>query len=156
MAHVFLIGFMAAGKTSVGRALAASTGRIFIDLDDAVQSMDPGEPVPALVARDLPEFRRREAQALARLCAAPEAMVIATGGGAATFGDNLERMRAAGLVIALGVDAGEAAPTRSSTPWGSRSTTWSRRSGTSSACGAGCRRRIATRPCSRSARARTR
>ena len=52
---------MAAGKTSVGRALAAATGRRFVDLDDA-DRREAGEPVAALVARDEPEFRRREAR----------------------------------------------------------------------------------------------
>ncbi|MDQ3296888.1 MAG: bifunctional shikimate kinase/3-dehydroquinate synthase [Myxococcota bacterium] len=109
MPPLFLIGFMAAGKTSVGRNIAATTGRWFVDLDDAVASMDPGgEPVAKLVARDLPEFRRREATALAKLCAAAEDIVIATGGGAATFGDNIDRMRASGLVVALGVEVTEA------------------------------------------------
>lgn len=101
---LFLIGFMAAGKTSVGRALAAATNRRFVDLDDLVA--EAGEPVAQLVARDLAEFRQREAAALARVLA--EDAVIATGGGAATFGDNLARMRAAGLVVALDVDVDEA------------------------------------------------
>ena len=101
---LFLIGFMAAGKTSVGRALAAATNRTFVDLDDVVAAM--GEPVAQLVARDLAEFRRREAAALVTLLG--QDAVIATGGGAATYGDNLDRMRAAGLVVALGVDVDEA------------------------------------------------
>ena len=105
---LFVIGFMAAGKTSVGRALAAATRRRFVDLDDVIAAM--GEPVAQLVARDEPEFRRREAAALAQVIAdAGDAPVIATGGGAATFGDNLARMRAAGLVVALNVDLDEAA-----------------------------------------------
>lgn len=109
---LLLVGFMAAGKTSVGRAIAAATGRRFVDLDDAIAAM--GEPAAALVARDEPEFRRREAATLAAQLAAAAAdpagpgAVIATGGGAAASGDNLERMRAAGLVIALGVDVAEA------------------------------------------------
>jgi shikimate kinase / 3-dehydroquinate synthase len=103
---VFLIGFMAAGKTSVGRAIASATGRRFVDLDDAVAAA--GTPVAELVARDEPEFRRREAAALAKLIAAGDDAVIATGGGAAAHGDNLARMRAAGLVVALGVDVAEA------------------------------------------------
>lgn len=107
MAALFLIGFMAAGKTSVGRAIAARTGRRFVDLDDAIAAM--GEPVAALVARDEPEFRRREAAALAHQIAHGGDLVVATGGGAATFGDNLAQMRGAGLVIALGVDVDEAA-----------------------------------------------
>ncbi|HEU0037574.1 MAG TPA: bifunctional shikimate kinase/3-dehydroquinate synthase [Kofleriaceae bacterium] len=105
MAPLFLIGFMAAGKTSVGRAIAAASGRAFVDLDDAIAAM--GEPVAELVARDEPEFRRREARALAELCTRDD-LVIATGGGAAAYGDNLERMRGAGLVVALGVDVDEA------------------------------------------------
>jgi shikimate kinase/3-dehydroquinate synthase len=104
LAPLFLVGFMAAGKTSVGRAIAAATGRRFVDLDDEIAAM--GEPPAALVARDEAEFRRREAAALAALIAGAGGggggLVIATGGGAAAFGDNLERMRAAGLVIALG------------------------------------------------------
>ncbi|HSK02886.1 MAG TPA: shikimate kinase, partial [Kofleriaceae bacterium] len=64
-APLFLVGFMAAGKTSVGRAIAAATGRRFVDLDDEIAAM--GEPPAALVARDEAEFRRREAAALAAL-----------------------------------------------------------------------------------------
>jgi shikimate kinase/3-dehydroquinate synthase len=107
LAPLFLIGFMAAGKTSVGRAIAAATGRRFVDLDDVIA--EAGVPVATLVARDEPEFRRREAAALARtIAAAADGCVIATGGGAAAYGDNLARMRAAGLVVALGVDVPEA------------------------------------------------
>ncbi|HEY3802078.1 MAG TPA: 3-dehydroquinate synthase [Kofleriaceae bacterium] len=106
-APLFLIGFMAAGKTSVGRSIARAQGRRFVDLDDEIAAM--GEPVAALVARDEAEFRRREASALATAIGdAGDGPVVATGGGAASFGDNLDRMRAAGLVIALGVDVGEA------------------------------------------------
>lgn len=108
MPPLFLIGFMAAGKSSVGAALAAATGRRFVDLDDVIAAM--GEPVASLVARDEPEFRRREARAVSDMSdpGAASDVVIATGGGAAAFGDNLARMREAGLVVALGVDVGEA------------------------------------------------
>ena len=106
VAPLFLIGFMAAGKTSVGRAIAAATRRRFVDLDDAIAAT--GTHVATLVARDEAEFRRREAQALAKAITTGEGAVIATGGGAAAHGDNLARMRAAGLVVALGVDVAEA------------------------------------------------
>jgi shikimate kinase/3-dehydroquinate synthase len=98
VAPLFLIGFMAAGKTSVGRAIAGATGRRFVDLDEVIAL--GGIPVATLVARDEPEFRQREAAA--------HGPVIATGGGAAAYGDNLARMRAAGLVVALGVDVADA------------------------------------------------
>jgi shikimate kinase/3-dehydroquinate synthase len=102
VAPVFLIGFPAAGKTSVGRGVAAALGRPFVDLDDAIAAA-AGQPVPALVAADEPAFRQREAAALATLAARGDAPIVATGGGAAAHGDNLARMRAAGAVIALDV-----------------------------------------------------
>ena len=95
---------MAAGKSSVGAALAKATGRRFVDLDDVIDVKDVGS-VAALVARDEPEFRRREASALASMIAASaDGPIVATGGGAAAHGDNMDRMRAAGCVVALGVD----------------------------------------------------
>ncbi|MBV8759042.1 MAG: 3-dehydroquinate synthase [Deltaproteobacteria bacterium] len=106
-APLFLIGFMAAGKTSVGRALAQATGRRFVDLDDVIA--EGGEPVATLVARDEADFRRLEAAALARVIDdATDNPVIATGGGCAAHGDNLARMKHAGLVVALGVDVADA------------------------------------------------
>src|SRR5262245_43781491 len=111
---LFLVGFMGAGKTTVGKLVAARRGRRFVDLDDEIAAAG-GAPTAALVARDEPAFRRLEAAALARLIAAGAAgrdpLVIATGGGAAAHGDNLDRMRAAGLVVTLSVSP-EAVRTR--------------------------------------------
>ncbi|HEY5949222.1 MAG TPA: 3-dehydroquinate synthase [Kofleriaceae bacterium] len=101
-APLFLVGFMAAGKTTVGRLLAQATGRRFIDLDDVIA--EQGEAVAELVARDEAEFRRREAEALALVIEDGHGCVIATGGGCAAYGDNMTKMRAAGLVVALDVD----------------------------------------------------
>jgi shikimate kinase/3-dehydroquinate synthase len=106
---LFLIGFMAAGKTSVGRAIAVATDRVFVDLDDEIGKA--GESAASLVARDEPEFRRREAGALIDVIRAGTGArdyVLATGGGAAAYGDNLDKMRQAGCVIALGVDLEDA------------------------------------------------
>ncbi|HTJ43869.1 MAG TPA: 3-dehydroquinate synthase [Kofleriaceae bacterium] len=106
---LFLIGFMAAGKSTVGRAAAISLGRRFVDLDDEI-AKDLDEPPAALVARDEPAFRRAEAAALARVIqdSTKYDLVIATGGGAAAHPGNLERMREAGVVIALTVSLDEA------------------------------------------------
>ena len=96
-APLFLIGFMAAGKTTVGRAVAKTANRRFVDLDDHLDT--------SLAGTDEAEFRRREQAALRELIdGASDGLVIATGGGAAAYGDNLARMRAAGCVVTLGVD----------------------------------------------------
>jgi len=118
---LFLVGFMAAGKTTVGRLVAAALGRRFVDLDDEIARV-AGEPAARLVARDEPAFRRHEAVALARLAAAAaetdDGPVIATGGGAAADPDNLAVMRGAGLVVALAVSLAESR--RRAGPPGSR------------------------------------
>src|SRR5262245_25293862 len=101
---LFLVGFMGAGKTTVGALVAERRGRRFVDLDDEIARLG-GAPTAQLVARDEAAFRRLEAEALATLIAAGDDLVIATGGGAAAYGDNLVRMRAAGLVIALTASA---------------------------------------------------
>ena len=106
MAALFLIGFMASGKTTVGRLLAAHTGRPFIDLDDAVAA-SLSEPIAELIKRDEPAFRRRETAELERAIEFGD-VVIATGGGCGANPANVELMRAAGVVIALGVDVSEA------------------------------------------------
>jgi shikimate kinase / 3-dehydroquinate synthase len=96
-APLFLIGFMAAGKSTVGRAIAQRGNRRFVDLDDLLDT--------SLAGSNEAEFRRREQAALHQLIkTASDGPVIATGGGAAAYDDNLARMRAAGCVVALGVD----------------------------------------------------
>lgn len=87
------------GKSTLGRAYAAATGRPFIDLDDLAEEI-AGEPIAAMFARDPDEFRRAEAQALNEACRIPEA-IVACGGGTPCHGDNMSRMLAAGNVVLL-------------------------------------------------------
>jgi 3-dehydroquinate synthase len=102
MRSVFLIGFMAAGKTTAGRLLAERMALPFVDLDDVVADL-AGMSVPDIFEqRGEAEFRRLEGEALARIVARAPA-VVATGGGTPCHGDALERMRGSGLVIALAV-----------------------------------------------------
>ena len=107
MEPLFLIGFAAAGKSTVGRRLAARWSRRFFDLDEVIEE-EAGEPVPALVARDQARFRKIEAAALRYVIDDADrhgdGPVIACGGGAAAHGNNLARMREAGLVVTLSID----------------------------------------------------
>jgi len=83
---VALVGFMGAGKTAVGRALAALWGRPFVDLDEAVRRRT-GRSAAAWIREEGEEpFRAREAAVLDAVLeegAASDAQpVIACGGGA--------------------------------------------------------------------------
>lgn len=97
---IFLIGFMAAGKSTVGPMLAERLGRRFVDLDARVEAA-AGRSIPAIFeAEGELGFRRREAAALRDACGERD-LVVSCGGGAPVFGDNLKRMRGAGLTAAL-------------------------------------------------------
>ena len=79
--RIALIGFMGAGKTTVGAILAARLGYTFVDTD-AVIEQRAGAPVAVLFReRGEPAFREMEAAALAEM-AGRRHVVIASGGGA--------------------------------------------------------------------------
>lgn len=80
---VFLVGFMGAGKTSVGRALGQRLNWIFEDLDDHIERRE--NRTVAEIFRDSgePEFRRAEHAALREVLGELSgARIIALGGGA--------------------------------------------------------------------------
>ena len=81
LARIVLVGFMGAGKTTVGRHLAALLGWEFVDLDDRIVAR-VGRPVAAIF-RDPgePAFREAEREAAIEL-AGRRCVVIAAGGGA--------------------------------------------------------------------------
>ncbi len=79
-----LVGFMGAGKSTVGPLLAARLGWTFVDLDDEIVAAS-GRTVAEMFATDGEEaFREKERAAAARACAR-ERIVLAAGGGAFTL-----------------------------------------------------------------------
>ncbi|MCC7494541.1 MAG: shikimate kinase [Fimbriimonadaceae bacterium] len=103
---VALIGFMAAGKSTVGRKLAAELGYQFVDTDDLTAEV-AGASIAEIFARHGEAgFRRFETEALARAVALPE-VVIACGGGVvrADFNVRLLRSRCMVVWLKIGVQA---------------------------------------------------
>lgn len=99
---VFLIGFMGSGKSAIGRALSALLGYEFIDLDEEIVAAT-GQPINALFDKfGEGHFREIEHQTLVSYSLV-NSTVIATGGGAPCFHDNLKIMEAAGDTIFLDV-----------------------------------------------------
>lgn len=97
---VFLVGFMGAGKTSVGRALGEHLNWVFEDLDDRIQQRE-GRTV-AEIFRDSgePAFRRAEHAALEQVLEELRggvARIVALGGGAFVQGDNAAMLLASGV-----------------------------------------------------------
>jgi shikimate kinase len=78
---IALAGFMGVGKTTVGRLLAEALGRPFYDTDSYVEAASGRSVEDYFLNDEEPEFRRREAEAVADLLN-KGAVVIALGGGA--------------------------------------------------------------------------
>lgn len=100
MRPVFLIGFMACGKTTLGRAIAAACPELgFVDLDDAIVRA-AGMSVPEIfAARGEVGFRQLEAGVLRTV--ACDDTVVACGGGTPCRKENMDFMLAAGTVVRL-------------------------------------------------------
>ena len=107
MSHLFLTGFMGAGKSTVGRLVAERLGRPFADTDAVIEERE-GLTVSALFeARGEEGFRIAEHAALEWLTSqAPH--VIATGGGVVLRPDNQALLKRAGTVVYLSVTPEEA------------------------------------------------
>ena len=100
---VFLVGYRGAGKTAVGRALAARLGWAFHDADAELESQVGATVADLFAAEGEAGFRDREAAVLADLVTRPR-VVIATGGGVVLRSANRDVLRT-GFVVWLTASA---------------------------------------------------
>ena len=100
-ARLLLVGMMGAGKTTVGRAVAAAKGWAYLDSDEEVAKAT-GETVPALFEhRGEAAFRAAEAEALRRAVTGGEPVVVSVAGGAVLDPANRELLGRSGTVVWL-------------------------------------------------------
>jgi len=85
---VYLVGFMGAGKTSVGRALAKRLDWRAVDIDELIEEQERATVADIFARHGEPYFRAAEQSVLAAQIATRHA-VVATGGG--TFADPTNR-----------------------------------------------------------------
>ena len=102
MTRIFLLGYMGAGKTTLGRALAASLGLEFIDLDNYIEGRFRKTISQIFSEKGEDEFREIERRMLHET-GEFENVVISTGGGTPCFFDNVEYMNSQGTTVFLDV-----------------------------------------------------
>ena len=100
-----MVGYMGVGKSSSGRRLARLMGVPFFDTDEALRSQHGGT-IPQLFAQHgQGGFRQLERKVLMDMATAHPDALISTGGGAACHADNMDFMRANGVVVYLKMGA---------------------------------------------------
>ena len=100
MIRVFLIGYMGAGKTTLGKAFARAMGLTFVDLDWYIEERFHKTVRQLFVERGEDGFRELERRMLHE-AAEFEDVVISTGGGTPCFFDNMDYMNAQGITVFL-------------------------------------------------------
>jgi shikimate kinase len=105
-ARVVLVGFMGAGKSTVGPLVARRLGWAFLDLDDDVEAA-AGRTVPEIFATDGEAAFRAAERAAAERASSRERLVLATGGGAFTVPETRSVLQRGALTVWLrcGLDA---------------------------------------------------
>ncbi len=102
--RIFLIGFMGSGKSSIGRKLASHMKVEFFDTDKLLEQKT-GVRIADYFARYGEQSFREEEKEILQKGWYPEDCVIATGGGAPCYADNMEWMSKHGKVIYLSLPA---------------------------------------------------
>jgi shikimate kinase len=97
---IFLIGFMASGKSYVGKKLAAAMDFDFHDLDDYIEKKENLSVTEIFEKKGEAFFRQKESEYLADFLTKKN-IIVATGGGCPCFFDNIDKMLNSGLVIYL-------------------------------------------------------
>lgn len=100
---IFLLGYMGCGKTTLGRAVADSSGVAFIDLDEYVEARAGMSISEIFASQGEAAFRSMEREMLRELAAREDGspMIVACGGGTPCFGDNMELMNCLGTTVHL-------------------------------------------------------
>jgi shikimate kinase len=98
--NIALTGFMAVGKSAVGRTLARKLGRRFVDLDRMIEKSEGMRVQDIFSRKGESYFRQAERQALAEVLGQEE-QVIATGGGVVIDEENLRLLRKRSFVVCL-------------------------------------------------------
>ena len=96
---LFLVGLPGSGKSTLGKQLAKRLDLLFIDLDDVIEAKAQ-QPIREIFAQQGEDyFREVEREALLNTISKNSDFVMATGGGAPCFFDNMLQMSQAGTTI---------------------------------------------------------
>ena len=98
--NIVLTGFMAVGKSAVGRKLALSLKRSFVDLDQAIEDREGAKVKEIFDRKGEAYFRRAEKETMKEVLSR-DGQVVATGGGTVMDSENLRLLKQRSVLISL-------------------------------------------------------
>ncbi len=103
MKNIVLTGFMASGKTTIGKELEKITGKRLLDTDLVIEE-ESGMTTQEIIEKfGIDKLRELESIAVL-MCAAESGVIISTGGGAVIKDENREVLKKTGVVFNLVMD----------------------------------------------------
>jgi len=100
MKNIVLVGFMGTGKTEVGKILSKKLGYALIDADTEIEKRQNMAITEIFRQQGEPAFRDIEADVIKQLSGMKK-NVISTGGGAVLRQENIDNLRANGVIVCL-------------------------------------------------------
>lgn len=98
---LFVVGYMGAGKSGIGREAARWTGMRFADTDHEVEALHGATVAGIFAGEGEAAFRKSEREVLERLADVHDDMIVATGGGLPCEGDAMDFMNEVGRTVYL-------------------------------------------------------
>jgi shikimate kinase len=98
---IFLIGFMGSGKTHRGRQLSEKLNMPFFDLDEQIVNSEGKSINQIFEAEGEEAFRLKEKEILNIITESHHSFIMASGGGAPCYFNNIEYMNQSGITVWL-------------------------------------------------------
>lgn len=89
---IVLIGYMASGKTSIGKKLADKLDYTFIDLDELIEERENASVTKVFKKRGEVYFRNQETRYLKEVLSMQGNIILSVGGGAPCYGNNMQEI----------------------------------------------------------------
>jgi shikimate kinase len=101
--NLVLIGYRAAGKTTIGRELSAFLGRLFVDTDDLIEERQGTHIGDIVKFHGWDYFRAIEREVISEI-SNDDDLIIAAGGGVILQPENIDALKRNGFLIWLRAD----------------------------------------------------